>query len=136
MTTAAVRSRRPALLAGITGLALAGLLMTGCGGSSSSDGVASAGASSEIEIAESTAAESAPAQDGAVTTAAEVPAGWPAEVLVPAGDTVLTTERGGGWDLLIEGNRRGRAQVAHRADDSSRIHHARHYRYGKRGVDR
>lgn len=103
MATAALPNRRPALLSGLTGLALAGLLLTGCGGSSSSDSMPPAGASSEIAIAESAAAESDPAQDGAVTTAAEVPEGWPAEVLVPAGNTVLTTERGGGWDLLIEG---------------------------------
>ncbi len=110
MTTTALRTRQPALLAGLTGLALAGLLLTGCGGSSSSDSATTAGTSTEIEVAESAPADesAAPAEDssgddGAMTSGAAVPDGWPAEVLVPAGETVLTSERGAGWDLLIEG---------------------------------
>ena len=110
MTTAALRTRRPALRAGAAGLALAGLLLTACGGGSSAESATTTG--TEVEVVESaTASDSAveaPAagdssDDSAGSSGAAVPDGWPAEVLVPAGETVLTSERGEGWDLLIEG---------------------------------
>lgn len=111
MTTASLRTHRSARLAGLTGLALAGLLLTACGGSSSSDSAAD-GTSSQVAAAESapaaeasagSSAEGESADGGGDMAGATVPDGWPAEILVPAGETVLTTERGKGWDLLIEG---------------------------------
>ena len=108
--TTAPRTRRSAVLAAFSGLAIAALVLTGCGGSSSTD---SSSESTDVSSVESVPAdetmESAPAEDesgsedGTSSSAAEVPDGWPSEVLVPAGTTVLTNERGAGWDLLIEG---------------------------------
>ena len=111
MTRTSARTRRPAVVAALTGLALAAALVSGCSGGTSTEGdgtiaapqpVASDGASASDQSPEVPAEEGSD-DAGAANSGATVPDGWPEAVLVPAGETLLTTPRGGGWDLLIEG---------------------------------
>lgn len=110
MISPAFRARSAAVAVGASLVALA---LTGCGGSSAAGDAASSAApaasapgdSATLEASPSVAAEesSGTSEETTAGEAAELPDGWPAEVLVPAGDVVLATERGGGWDLLVEG---------------------------------
>jgi hypothetical protein len=89
---------RPALLLAALAAASA-LLLSGCSSTPAGTDAPADSAPGDSSV-EAPAAPEAPS--GGLTGEA-LPDGWPAEVLLPSGELVLVSERGAGWDLLIEG---------------------------------